>query len=134
MNTITKPTDKQLHQFGRILESCASASPLRDAWAFVEETTCKEIESMLTPALLDAMVERRRQGEKGFNHKHDDKLVSGELTAAAVAYAMDADQGRRDGLVPKTIPDTRRKMLIKAAALLLAEVERIDRAEAAKKG
>lgn len=151
MNTITKPTDEQLAQFGRVLDDDNDKSrleSLRAAWALAEKETCAEIESLLTPAALDVMMERRRQvDEEGFSHKHDDAHEPGDLAAAGSAYALaTADVlyglfGYRSSQSPprmwptrwKWKPSTPRTMLVKAVALLLAQIERLDREESKKK-
>lgn len=86
--------------------------------------------------------ERRRQIEvEGWTPKHDDTHSAGGMARAAAAYAYNAAQG--DGarkyneehpviIWPWTRswwkPKDRRRDLIRAAALLVAEIERLDRA------
>jgi hypothetical protein len=102
--------------------------------------------------------ERRRQVEaEGWTPEHDDQHADGGLAKAAAAYALHAATGefRRDppkwwpwhriddtrptsrddapiwGSVPNWWkPTTPRRDLIKAAALIAAEIERLDRAAA----
>lgn len=86
-------------------------------------------------ALLDVAAERRRQQEaEGWTPAHDDQHIGGELAQAAVCYAST----RRPKAFTQTPsswpwssnwwkPKTRRKDLVRAAALLLAEIERLDR-------
>lgn len=82
--------------------------------------------------------ERGRQANpdgEGFTFERDDKYVYGELASAAASYAYHASR-RTD--VPFAWPwdfswwkpTTRRRDLIKAAALIVAEIERLDRLEA----
>jgi hypothetical protein len=92
-------------------------------------------------AAQDVLDERARQvtGE-GWTHEHDDGHRDGELAAAAACYAASAhDDFPWDP--PTDWPwsgqwwkpsDERspRRDLVKAAALILAEIERLDRAEA----
>ncbi|MFN6998899.1 MAG: hypothetical protein ACK4ST_02555 [Elioraea tepidiphila] len=85
--------------------------------------------------------ERRRQIEvEGWTLEHDDQHQSGELAAAAGIYALYdvlPDDGLRDRLISKCWPwddyswkpKDRRRDLIRAAALIVAEIERLDRAE-----
>ena len=87
---------------------------------------------------MDFDTERRRQ-TINFGAAHDDKHVKHELTRAAIVYALatippsevDAFKARdfSDALEPWNIATSgsNRQNLICAAALLLAEVERIDR-------
>jgi len=96
----------------------------------------------MTAALSDVIAERRRQvGVEGFKLLRDDAYVSGELSVAAACYALSAsgwDPNAVQGLWPKSWsvtwwkPTTPRRDLVKATALMLAEIERRDRAEARK--
>lgn len=97
-------------------------------------------------AALDVLAERRRQIEReGWTPDHDDEHDAGELAAAGSAYALAAadalyplsqsDGGFDAGSPPDCWPLSwtfkpaePRRMLVKAAALLLAEIERLDRA------
>ena len=120
--------------------------------------------SPLTAAACDVLAERERQVKaEGWTPEHDDEHDGGELSAAAAAYALHAadhlhPQSQGDGgddapdcwpwhdSVPgrgegpeRTVPawwkpGAPRRSLIKAAALILAEIERLDRAEARKAG
>lgn len=82
-------------------------------------------------------LERQRQiiGE-GWTPEHDDQHTGGVLAAAAGCYALFTDAYPNEGQPPPDWPwdaswwkpkDYRRD-LIRAAALLVAEIERIDRA------
>lgn len=104
--------------------------------------------SALAPgtALGDVAAERQRQvSVEGWTDLHDDEHDGGELAAAASAYALyvadelnpqsqgDGDYGRA---CPEMWPfhrnwwkpESPRAALVKAGALILAEIERIDRA------
>ncbi|HGM5010198.1 TPA: hypothetical protein ACKPXC_000473 [Pseudomonas aeruginosa] len=115
-------------------------------------------------AWLDVQSERRRQiNVEGWTPEHDDEHDSGELAAAGAAYALHAadhlnpySQGDggdeapscwpwHDGIAgrgegpEKTEPawwkpSTPRRDLVKACALALAEIERLDRATATQGG
>jgi hypothetical protein len=94
----------------------------------------------LTPAASDVLAERRRQIEiEGWTPQHDDiEHLPDELALAACCYCM-AD---KDDAPPAVWPwdwgwwkpKDRRRNMIKAAALLLAEIERMDRKVDAQKG
>lgn len=87
-------------------------------------------------AATDVVAERRRQIEaEGWNAKHDDQNVRNELLWAAGCYTL-----HTAGL-PSFVdlwpwarewwkPTTPRRNLVKAAALIIAEIERLDRLEA----
>ena len=97
--------------------------------------------SDMTKAAQDVLAERRRQIEvEGWTPEHDDEHDGGELACAAAAYALDAgdklDQRPPDfwpwyGGRPREArwwkPSDRRRNLVKAGALILAEIERLDR-------
>lgn len=111
-----------------------------------------------TAAVNDVLEERRRQiTVEGWRIEHDDEHIRGELARAAACYAFvgalpdehsrdihaSALWGTAEGIVsvvgeiwPETWdahwfkPRNRRRDLVRAAALLLAEIERLDRAEA----
>ncbi|HHW2739840.1 TPA: hypothetical protein ACUT68_001076 [Pseudomonas aeruginosa] len=118
--------------------------------------------NLVPQAWLDVQAERRRQiTAEGWTPEHDDEHDSGELAAAGAAYALHAadhlnpySQGDggdeapscwpwHDGIAgrgegpEKTEPawwkpSTPRRDLVKACALALAEIERLDRAAPGK--
>jgi hypothetical protein len=87
------------------------------------------------PALLDVISERQRQRAiEGWTSEHDDAYQNSELADAAACYAIHAhNQGFSTPAHWPWSPDwwkqsgTRRD-LITAGALILAEIERLDRA------
>lgn len=92
-----------------------------------------------TQALRDVIAERQRQiNAEGWTPAHDDLHTESEIALAAACYAMSAG-GYAKGQVPPIWPWSLnwwkpaygRRDLIRAAALLLAEIERLDRAAAA---
>lgn len=99
---------------------------------------------MLTgPILIEIANERARQVEQeGWTPEHDDTHADGSLAAAAGVYAIHAAANghSRGGEVDRAYhkfwpwdaawwrPTNRRRALVKAAALIVAEIERIDRA------
>lgn len=89
-------------------------------------------------AIDDLAAERKRQieGER-FGAEHDDRHTNSELAAAAACYAVARDSGRlgpMSGWWPWEPewwkPKSRRQNLVKAGALIIAEIERLDRATA----
>ncbi|MCC0559671.1 hypothetical protein LJG53_14835 [Pseudomonas aeruginosa] len=94
-------------------------------------------------AWIDVQAERRRQVEaEGWTPEHDDKHETGALASAAGCYAMFSlayPAGDPSHFWPwdkswwKPSPDGRRNM-VKAGALILAEIERLDRAAASQGG
>ena len=95
----------------------------------------------LANAARDVLAERQRQVEvEGWTPEHDDEHSNGELADAAACYAATATAYRmRDHSVLytrlwpwdlkwwKAKRGNRRRSLVKAGALILAEIERLDR-------
>ena len=104
----------------------------------------------LTKAAADVLAERQRQIDKeGWTPGHDDWHNEGEIAQAAAVYALGAATDKPERSVidefgtegtPYRIrslwpwarewhkPRSRRADLVKAGALILAEIERLDRA------
>lgn len=97
----------------------------------------------VTRAIADVLAERGRHiTVKGWTPEHDDEHRLGELALAGAAYAVQASflihpaitrAGLARSLWPWSAswwkPTTIRRCLVKAAALIIAEIERLDRAE-----
>lgn len=100
-----------------------------------------------TAAARDVLAERARQVEaEGWTPEHDDAHAQGEMAVAAAHYAMAVGvatwlgtKSWKGSPIRRMVkpwpwdatwwkPGCLRRMLVKAAALLLAEIERIDRA------
>ena len=95
-----------------------------------------------TNAVVDVLAERQRQiSVEGWTPESDDRHVDGAMASAAACYALATDEHRLSfkhlNLWPWSLtwwkPNGRRRNLIKAGALILAEIERLDRAAAAPK-
>lgn len=89
-------------------------------------------------SVIDEIVsERRRQvTTEGYDTKHDDAHRDGAIAKAAAAYAAASVKAATGAMlwpwsIDKFKPKHGRDSLIKAAALIIAEIERRDRAEAA---
>lgn len=89
----------------------------------------------MSEAVRDVLAERRRVVEQeGFTPQHDDQWIGDEIALAAIVYAESAVGYHTE--CPDTWPwsatwfkpTTPRSDLIKAAQLIIAEIERIDRA------
>jgi len=102
----------------------------------------------LTQAALDVLDERARQiSAEGWTLEPDDAHDDGDLAGAAAAYSLNAAcllcpynalpletlpeswpaDWSPDWWKPATTPKDARRDLIKAGALILAEIERLDR-------
>lgn len=103
----------------------------------------------LTQAARDVLAERQRQiNAEGWTPEHDDEHKSGGMALAAACYACNAATwAQREPSIPADDyekfsapgfrwpwakkwwkPKSQRQDLVRAAALLLAEIERLDRA------
>jgi len=86
-------------------------------------------------ATFDILKERRRQIEQeGWTPAHDDDHDSGQLADAAACYALNASgygEKRFEHFWPFASrwwkPKEPRRDLVRAAALIIAEIERLDR-------
>ncbi|WP_292038652.1 MULTISPECIES: hypothetical protein [unclassified Brevundimonas] len=94
----------------------------------------------LPASILDIAVERQRQvAIEGWSHERDDGYVAGELAIAGACYGL---IGSRNWAVDavreiwpkgwsvrwlKSKPNNPRRDLVKAGALIAAEIERLDR-------
>lgn len=95
----------------------------------------------MTRAMDDVLTERNRQmmsknvGGEAWSQAHDDEHTQGELAKAAACYTLS------DYTDPRVVnwvwpwdrkwwkPKSRRRDLVIAGALIIAEIERLDRAE-----
>lgn len=106
------------------------------------------MEGRFSRAELDVAAERQRQiNSEGWDTEHDDEHDGGDLACAAAAYALCAgdvlnpqSQGDGEYITDPPVmwpwsgawwkPKDARRNLVKAGALILAEIERMDRAAA----
>ena len=93
----------------------------------------------ITKAAADVLAERSSHATReGWDSKGDDSYVRGELSVAAACYAAyGTDYANRCGGWIRSVwpwamhwfkPWDRRRNLVKAGSLILAEIERLDRA------
>lgn len=98
---------------------------------------------LMTTVIEEIAAERQRQrDEEGWDDAHDDEHTDGSLATAAACYAL-SGAGISDGMLARIRaavwrwaskwwkPKSKRRDLIRAAALLVAEIERLDRKAAA---
>ena len=145
---VITPADTTCLNCGRLVPcGCTEPMPAADAYAqrraVADDAPSSIVQQMPevvnTPrAWLDVLAERRRQiSEEGWTPEHDDQHGDGELAAAGATYALSAASGIVEQPFHRTWPwlnawwkptDPRRD-LVKAGALILAEIERLDRAD-----
>ena len=102
---------------------------------------------MWNAAIADVVIERKRQiNTEGWTEQHDDQHSDGSLALAAACYAIHAatwpttgtsSLGETYSTAPLLSrwpwsakfwkPKNQRRDLVRAAALILAEIERLDR-------
>lgn len=98
----------------------------------------------MSPAILAIAAERRRQIDaEGWTPEHDDEHATGELAHAAACYAMMPLRREVMGLEsPRTHwrwsyqwwkPQDNRRDLIRSGAMIVAELDKMDRARKQKK-
>jgi hypothetical protein len=110
------------HTVGQLVDDYATAAAMPDV----------ALQAMI--ALQMVIQERRRQiVTEGFDAEHDDTHTNSELARAAVCYAIPTNFYPAGGLWPFETdcfkPTEDKKDIVRAIALLLAELERILRAE-----
>lgn len=133
-------TDEQREAIQRAIDYADMSDRDSDAEALraLLATPLPEPRAEATAAARDVLCERRRQAEQeGWTPEHDEKHRDHELSCAAGCYAMHTlayPAGDPPPAWPWAAdwwkPTTHRSNLVKAGALILAEIEKIDRATA----
>ncbi len=123
-------------------QKLCAANVTLDARAELAERQLAEMKSRTaTAAAADVLAERKRQViAEGWTPGHDDEYEHGELADAAGCYALSSELFDCAGEPPRPWPwpdewwkpTNRRRDLVKAGALILAEIERLDRAAGIK--
>ena len=124
-------------------ESHAQVIQSRDHYKRMTEEGLKQLAESrtVTAAAADVLAERQRQvATEGWTPAHDDEYEHGELADAAGCYALSSELFDCAGEPPRPWPwpdewwkpTNRRRDLVKAGALILAEIERLDRAAGIK--
>lgn len=112
-----------------------------DGWWGTMSEAADEIERLRgSQAVMDIVAERERHtAEEGWTPEHDDTHTFGELGVAAACYALMRPGGLSHlNATAKRLwpwgeewwkPAGRRRNLVKSGALIVAEIERLDRAD-----
>lgn len=116
-----------------------AAKPTGSALPIAAHPAVDATAGTMSPASRDVLAERRRQiEEERWTPEHDDGHGGRDLARAGIAYAMSGASAFYSHLSDPPSwwpwdqafwkPKGRRRDLVRAAALVLAEIERIDRA------
>ncbi|MGC3581307.1 hypothetical protein ACPTKM_28410 [Pseudomonas aeruginosa] len=127
----------------RMFTSPENVSVVLDAVVRVVRAAAPTPSNSVPQAWLDVQAERRRQIEaEGWTPEHDDEHSHGQMARAAACYALAGSSAPNDGTAALLVslawpwdeqwwkPSTARRDMVKACALGLAEIERLDRAAA----
>ncbi len=127
----------------RMFTSPENVSVVLDAVVRVVRAAAPTPSNSVPQAWLDVQAERRRQIEaEGWTPEHDDEHSHGQMARAAACYALAGSSAPNDGTAALLVslawpwdeqwwkPSTARRDMVKACALALAEIERLDRAGA----
>ncbi len=130
------PFGAKLNRISEKLERCDALLAARAAQA-----------GQVPQAWLDVQAERRRQVEaEGWTPEHDDEHSHGQMARVAACYALAGSSAPNDGTAALLVslawpwdeqwwkPSTARRDMVKACALGLAEIERLDRVAASQGG
>ncbi|MFU5241108.1 hypothetical protein ACM7W4_28065 [Pseudomonas aeruginosa] len=126
---------EQLERLVRILDAHNYAKDAEALMALLAAAPGKEVPQ----AWLDVQAERRRQVEaEGWTPEHDDLYCAAELPRAAAAYILNGANDEAPAIWPFSAkwwkPRDARSNYVRASALILAEIERLDRAAPGKEG
>lgn len=122
---------------------CRESNSLFDRLRAAESRIAELEARSFNPAILDVIAERQRQQSvEGWTPEHDDEHSDGEMALADSSYALYAHRDPIAPAIPFNWPwepewfkqQGARRDLVKAGALILAEIERIDRAAGIGKG
>ena len=134
----SKYTDAVPHiKYGFWMAYQAGGAELVEALEKAQQRIAELESHTVTAAAADVLAERKRQvTTEGWTPGHDDEYEHGELADAAGCYALSSELFDCAGEPPRPWPwpdewwkpTNRRRDLVKAGALILAEIERLDRA------
>jgi len=132
---IARITPGNFHHFREAGDLIGWCERLREDLSAALSSAPSTPEGWRSKAAGDVLAERKRQVDaEGWTPEHDDKYVDGQLAAAATCYAFTAARSAHhlyNYVWPWSSdwwkPDGKRRNLVKAGALILAEIERLDR-------
>ncbi|MFG3926688.1 hypothetical protein ACGEMM_19075 [Pseudomonas aeruginosa] len=137
--------------WSKIVEITALATNMpndeRDRLLALDDDVDAQAQHSVPRAWLDVQAERRRHVEvEGWTPEHDDAHSHGQIARAAACYALAGSSAPNDGTAALLVslawpwdeqwwkPSTARRDMVKACALGLAEIERLDRVAASQGG
>ena len=134
---------KQLENFDTVVLKEGEAVALVEALEKAQQRIAELESRTVTAAAADVLAERKRQvTTEGWTPEHDDQHVNFEMAIAGGLYAISAVDSHHKlrNSAPSAWPwdrkwwkpDGPRRDLVKAGALILAEIERLDRAAGIK--
>lgn len=141
MHRVVSPHGWDAHGVAQHLYGKGYAGHLevRAVWSGNYAVPADAEEAVLTAAARDVLAERARQiSVEGWTPEHDDQYVRQELERAAICYIVIGPNRMSPDDWPfhprYWRPAEPRRELVKAAALLIAAIERLDRAKAREQG
>lgn len=132
---------------GDMLINETTAEYLVRKLATKDEGLPEKLETHSTQAVIDVVSERQRQRVKGWDECHDDGYIDGVLALGGAAYAISGSGmngvgtylRRAKNLWPfplesfKPLGNANRRIdLVRGAAMIIAEIDKIDRAAGIK--
>ncbi|MCL1507142.1 hypothetical protein MKM89_08525 [Klebsiella quasipneumoniae] len=138
-----KETDAELSITEFALRAAGYVDALVEALEKAQQRIAELESRTVTAAAADVLAERKRQvTTEGWTPEHDDQHVNFEMAIAGGLYAISAVDSHHKlrNSAPSAWPwdrkwwkpDGPRRDLVKAGALILAEIERLDRAAGIK--
>ncbi|EPL7292060.1 hypothetical protein P6Y54_006371 [Pseudomonas aeruginosa] len=137
-----EPSDEDMRAIQNFLRAMPAAAPAQAQHSGPELLVRAEdfVSGKEVPqAWLDVQAERRRQiTAEGWTPEHDDLYCAAELPRAAAAYILNGANDEAPAIWPFSAkwwkPRDARSNYVRAGALILAEIERLDRAAPGKEG
>lgn len=137
-----EPSEEDMRAIQNFLRAMPAAAPAQAQHSVPELLVRAEdfVSGKEVPqAWLDVQAERRRQiTAEGWTPEHDDLYCAAELPRAAAAYILNGANDEAPAIWPFSAkwwkPRDARSNYVRAGALILAEIERLDRAAPGKEG
>lgn len=125
----------------RLVEALLEKGRVDDALDLIRDRIRRNDGRIDSQGMVDVLEERRRQiDDEGWTVEHDDEHAGGQMARAAACYAISASSEPNDISAAAIVdsswpwaaewwkPTGKRRDLVKAGALIVAEIDRLDRA------